>query len=71
MNAQLLRENSYLKEENFGLTKEIEAKESMLTEELENLVMAQKELETSKLMLEKFNTNSRKLDKILTLKREI
>ncbi|KAH1096960.1 hypothetical protein J1N35_013881 [Gossypium stocksii] len=47
------------------MTKQVEAKESLLAEELLTLEKAQKELYETKMMLEKFNYRSKNLDEIL------
>ncbi|MBA0790128.1 hypothetical protein Gohar_014795, partial [Gossypium harknessii] len=69
LNAQLSQENAQLKEENRKLIKQVEAKESLLTEELDNLVNTKKELVETKLLLKKFKVGSNKLDEILSFGR--
>ncbi|KAH1091425.1 hypothetical protein J1N35_018682 [Gossypium stocksii] len=60
------------REENKKQIKQVEAKESLLTEELNNLVNTKKELVEMKLILEKFNVGSIKLDEFLYFgKREL
>lgn len=51
------------------LTKQVEAKEALLTKELDNLVNKKKELVETKLMLGKFNTGNNKLDEIIVTSR--
>lgn len=51
------------------MIKQVEAKESLLTKELGNLINTKKELAETKLKLKKFNTESSKLDKILASSR--
>ncbi|KAH1115627.1 hypothetical protein J1N35_009005, partial [Gossypium stocksii] len=48
----------------------VEAKESLIAEELANFVKVKKELVGIKLMLEKFNTRSNKLNEILTARKK-
>ncbi|KAH1115630.1 hypothetical protein J1N35_009008 [Gossypium stocksii] len=63
-------ENNQLKDENAKLVKQVEAKESLIAEELDNFVKVKKELGGIKLMLEKFNTRSSKPNEILVARKE-
>ncbi|KAH1121957.1 hypothetical protein J1N35_005117 [Gossypium stocksii] len=62
------QEDAKFREENRKLIRQIEAREVLLTKELDTLVNTKKLVET-KLLLEKFNTGNNKLDKIFYLGR--
>lgn len=65
-----MKENIHLNEENAKMTNYVEANESLLAEELLTLEKAQKELYKTKMMIEKFNYRSKKLDEILAVGRK-